>query len=101
MIRSQGGQGAAQSIHVHRTGLDKESRGQGAAPPIRVRETNSKDKRRYMSVLVRRTGREVSLLGSNLTEVTIMKSLGPDRNTALLQATGLRTVILPLDWSGV
>ena len=61
----------------HKTGLDKESRGQGAAPPIRVRKTNKKDKRRYMSVLVRgKTGQEVSLLGSNLIEVSMMKSLG-------------------------
>ena len=28
-----------------------------------------------------RTGWEMSLPGSNLTEVSIMKSLGPDRNT--------------------
>ena len=30
-----------------------ESKGQGAAPPIYVHETNSKDGKRYMNVMIR------------------------------------------------
>ena len=54
LVRSQRGARSRTSdpCTIHKTGLGKESRGQGAAPPIRVRETNSKDKKKYMSVLV-------------------------------------------------
>ena len=40
------GQGAAPPIHVHKTGRGEESTGQEAASPIHVHETNNNYRRR-------------------------------------------------------